>query len=239
MVRSMPMGSRVATILVLALLMLLVANPVAAKDGGDIAGPIGEGAFMCFSNLGWEFIVVRGWKGDGTVDVDALPSLQNAADVNISYFRDIYMDPCVSKDPSVQVNAMVSAIGADNFDGLWLTVENNTNPGCGWSPSNKSANCDFLRTWLVAASQLSDRIGVRVSAPMWSAIVGDDCPWGYALAIELWWVNLDGSQTDGGFKPFGFWDSPWMKQYNTKTAFNCGAQANVDWYDDNSKVSKH
>jgi hypothetical protein len=127
---------------------------------------------------------------------------------------------------------------------IWMDIETNTSPGCGWS-SDQSSNCRFIGELLDAATAAGRKAGVyasqcvwgcpraclhvltRARRYMWSSIPGSGCT--SAAKYPLWYAHYDFKQTFSDFVPFGGWTKPNVKQYSDRGSA-CGVSADLNWY---------
>ena len=84
---------------------------------------------------------MRAFRSYGAVDPYAKQVLTNAK--NAGLVTDIYMFPCRSKSASTQVTEMIDAIPSNHYGKIWLDIETNTSPNCGWG-KDYSSNCKYV-----------------------------------------------------------------------------------------------
>jgi GH25 family lysozyme M1 (1,4-beta-N-acetylmuramidase) len=230
------MFRRVAFIAVAAATVILIATPsvldAQGVQGGDVATLTPQSAFACaISTGGWEFIIIRGFDGTNVTAVDptAAANLRNAHLAGFKY-TDVYHVPCAfAIDPVIQVWTTVDALHSLNFGTLWITVEPNPDPACGWS-TQPVANCNFLSAMINAAAAAGQATGIYTSRADWGAIMGG-CEVGAANTLPLWYANFDYKPSFDDYKPFGGWAAPSIKQYWDSVGINCaGLAAAADWY---------
>jgi hypothetical protein len=216
---------RVAVFAVLATVAILASfatRQASAVIGGDISEPFPTSAFYCAHTSGWDFIIVRGFMGTGSIDPNAVDSLERARTAGIPY-RDTYCVPNTNQAPSYSVGQITSHLGG-KFAMIWLNVETGT-----WG-SDHAANCNWISSWLDAARSAGVHAGVYASEHMWSSIVGSGCTTGADHGAPLWYASYDGLANFNDFRPFGGWRSPTMKQYTDCINVPCTMTANANWY---------
>ena len=124
-----------------AFLLCLLSIPCLAYLGVDVSQPFSTATYQCMKNNGYHFAIIRGYCSFGGPDSHAVTSLQNARAAGL--ITDIYMFPCRSKSASAQVDQMFSAISSNLYGMVWIDVETNPSPNCGWG-HDYNANCGFL-----------------------------------------------------------------------------------------------
>jgi hypothetical protein len=71
-------------------------------------------------------------------------AVQNLAYANqTGYLTDTYMNLCVNKSATEQVNTLVANLQNSTYGILWIEVVNISAPGCNWTTS-PSVNCNYL-----------------------------------------------------------------------------------------------
>lgn len=58
--------------------------------------------FQCLKEAGYTFVVPRAFHSYGSIDLNAVPNLNNARGVGLK--TDVYMFPCRGKNPTAQVD---------------------------------------------------------------------------------------------------------------------------------------
>eukprot|EP00672_Neobodo_designis_P023251 CAMPEP_0174850054 /NCGR_PEP_ID=MMETSP1114-20130205/18855_1 /TAXON_ID=312471 /ORGANISM="Neobodo designis, Strain CCAP 1951/1" /LENGTH=222 /DNA_ID=CAMNT_0016084479 /DNA_START=54 /DNA_END=722 /DNA_ORIENTATION=- len=208
-----------------AALCVFAAAPVAAVHGGDVSEPYSESHFQCAKRNGWEFVIVRSFLSYGEPDPNAPGTLDHAKAAGIPY-RDVYHFPCKGKDPKEQVRRDIDAVGKHRFGTMWFDIETNPSPGCHWG--GKDENCQFLHHMIEEGKAQGIKMGVYASPYMWSTIMGG-CTAGADHGLPLWYATYDHSPSFAGFREFGGWKHPNMKQYWDSVG-ECGINADADWY---------
>jgi GH25 family lysozyme M1 (1,4-beta-N-acetylmuramidase) len=217
---------RVLAVAALAVaLACLASSPTLAALGGDVSVLVTREQFTCARDHGWSFVSVRGYHSFGAVDVNALPTLNNAAAAGIAR-RDIYHFPCRSVSPAKQIDDTLRALDG-HFRVIWLDIETNPSSGCGWG-SNFGSNCQFLAELIAAAKAKGASVGVYSSTYEWGRTVGEACTAGADAGVPLWYAHYDGWKSFGDFSPFGGWHHPTLKQYGDSVGI-CGLSADADW----------
>ena len=218
---------RRAVIVAAATALCCCAGVALASLGMDISQPYDVNTFSCAADNGIEFVVVRGYKSYGAPDTTAPTSLANAAAAGIAY-RSVYLFPCpYGVDPSTMVQQTIQNVGAGSFNTLYLDIETNPSPGCGWS-GDHSSNCNLIAQLLSAGSAQGVSMGIYTSIYMWQSIAGSSCTAGADAGAPLWYAHYDYNPSFSDFQPFGGWSSPQVKQYSDSVSF-CGISADADF----------
>lgn len=212
---------RTVTLAAVLSAVLLGGAVLTQTMGGDLADLYQVADYQCLINNGWSFVIVRGYHNYGAVDVNAPQNIANAQQAGLSSI-DVYLFPCVSQDPTQQVQATIQNAGT--FGNLWLDIETNPDSNCAWTDAND--NCNFIATMIQAAQGASQSVGVYASNYMWSSITGG-CTAGADAGAALWYAHYDGNANFGDFSPFGGWTTPFMKQYWDSIGF-CNVNADAD-----------
>lgn len=119
---------------------------------------------------------MRAWRSFGAFDVNAPKSLVNAFDAGFKV-QDVgvYMFPCYSttKTAEGQVQEMIAQLKdySGKYSSIWLDMETNPSPGCGWS-TNYEDNCAFTSKLVNAARASGKIVGIYASNYMWNQIMG-------------------------------------------------------------------
>ena len=207
----------------------IFAATALAAHGGDISQAYGTSTFQCAKNNGWEFVIIRSYCSYGGVDPNVVNTLAAAKAGGIQY-HDIYHFPCYGKiSASQQIQDDINNVGLGNFGTIWMDIETNPSPGCGYS-SDQAANCQFLADLISAAKGMGATVGVYSSVYEWGQTVGAGCTAGADAGVPLWYADWDGTRSFGGFTPFGGWTTPAMKQYGDSVGGICGINADADWW---------
>jgi len=58
----------------------------------------------------------------------------------------VYMFPCLNaeKTPTSQVNEMISGLKNSKYNRIWLDIETNPSPNCGFT-QDFNKNCEFIK----------------------------------------------------------------------------------------------
>jgi hypothetical protein len=196
---------------------------VLSVKGLDLANHYSASTHQCLKNNGFAFNIIRGYCSYGGIDKNAVANLQAAK--SVGFITDVYFFPCRGKSATTQVNEMFSAIPSNLFGMVWLDVESNPSPNCGWYGDN----CGFV-TELVKAIKAHGKVpGIYSSQYMWTTIMGGryNCP---SLASQqLWYAHYDNNPSFSDFASFGGWTKPNIKQYNGDVTL-CGADVDYDYY---------
>ena len=198
--------------------------------GVDLYLPYPTSTFQCLALNGVTFGIYRGYHSYGAVDQAAPINLNNAKLAGIQA-NDIYHFPATCVAPEKQVRDSIEFVGSWNFGTLWFDIEENPSAGCGWSTTNLTANCDFLKRLIAEGVRMgmSGRLGIYSSHWEWPRTMGDECTAGSDAGLPLWYAAFDNSSSFDRFASFGGWRMPAMKQYSDATPF-CGVIADRDFY---------
>jgi GH25 family lysozyme M1 (1,4-beta-N-acetylmuramidase) len=195
--------------------------------GFDISQPFNLSTFQCLKKNGYTFAMIRGYQSFGSVDKNVVHNLQNAKAAGIS--ASIYMFPCRSKNPQTQVDDLIKGVNVTLYDKIWIDVEINPSPGCGWSSNGKS-NCDFLNSILNRIAFHNKTAAIYASAYMWKTIFGSNnaCP-EVSAHHQLWYPHYDNLASFSDFKAFGGWKKSNIKQYAGSSKV-CGANIDKNYH---------
>ena len=201
---------------------------VNAKLGIDVSQPHSEEVLKCFINQGYSFIVARGYKSFGAVDTNAIGTLTNAQKAGMSD-TGIYMFPCTStsKTAQSQVSELINGIKGVEYNRIWIDVETNQSPNCGWT-KDYEANCNFMKSLVSAIKATGKEVGIYASHYMWTSIFGsaDNCA--AFSTIPLWYAHYDHTPSFTDFQAFGGWKTPYAKQYAGTTSM-CGGSVDLNF----------
>jgi|JI9StandDraft_2_1071091.scaffolds.fasta_scaffold189818_2 GH25 family lysozyme M1 (1,4-beta-N-acetylmuramidase) len=201
------------------LLLLVLLAPILCTLGVDVSQHFATSTYQCIKNAGYHFISIRGFCSNGVVDSNIVSNLNNARAAGFT--PDIYMFPCRGKSATSQVDTMISAISSNLYGKVWIDVETNPSPGCGWG-SDHTTNCNFLTELVDRVKHHGKSVGIYASKYMWQGIMGSftACP---ALGSEdLWYAHYDNNPSFSDFSSFGGWKTPHVKQFQG-TSTLCGA----------------
>jgi len=192
-----------------------------STTGVDLSAGFSEANFACIKNSGRSFAVIRGYQSTGRVDPNVVASVRNARAAGIPYV-DVYIFPCVScGNPAGQMDALIAALGTENYGMIWLDIER-----LAW-PANQVSNRDFISGLITAGKAKGKNIGVYTNYNNWESIVG--LSWAGAASLPLWYAHYDNSPSFSDFVPFGGWTKPAIKQY-AGDAVECGVSVDLNWY---------
>lgn len=76
------------------------------------------------------------------VDPKAVFNLENAKAAGIP--ADIYMFPCRSRSPQIQVDSLIRAIPNGLYNRVWINIESNPSQGCSWNGLGAAPNCQYI-----------------------------------------------------------------------------------------------
>lgn len=127
----------------IAILLCCFILPSQTFKGVDVSQPFSTSVYQCMKQNGMGFVIPRGYCSFGGVDSHAVTSLQNAKAAGL--ITDVYLFPCTGKkSAATQVSEMFNAIPSNLFGMVWIDVETNGSPGCGWEQHSHEYNCQFL-----------------------------------------------------------------------------------------------
>lgn len=193
---------------------------------------------------GFSFAVVRAWRSFGSFDPVAPGSIAALWDAGFAHV-DGYAFPCAGQSAAAQMNALVADLSKNGvkYGMLWLDIETNPSPACGWAMAGGNAsadgaevlsaeaaatkNCDYMGSLISALKANGVNVGTYASSYMWSSIMGDACT--IAASTPLWYPHYDADPSFSDFKPFGGWATPAIKQFNDGPAV-CGVGADHNFY---------
>jgi len=218
---------------VVLVLTAVCIGVVYATDGVDCSqGGCDESCFSCIVNPPnpRTFAIVRGGCSDGTVDPNAVASIQAAWAGGMSHV-DSYIFPCPTcGDPAGQVAQFVNNLRQNgaNFGMVWFDIEG---PAY-WM--DQGSNQAFFNAMVSQAQSMGVNLGIYTSESQWSPIMGDGFTAGSAFPI--WYAHYDGDQSFDDWSPFAGWSSPAIKQYEG-SGTSCGFGVDYNWYPDGSRES--
>lgn len=145
----------------------------------------------CIINIGASFAVAGAYTSYGSL----VPNVDNYLKIWIQngLKTDIYMNHCSSKDPVQQANELLDGIPNNLYENIWVSVIDNYSPWCEWSYKTPDANCQYLKSLIMALKDGGKNVGILSSTEQWTNVfksVGA-C---YQLAdgIPLWCIQADG-----------------------------------------------
>ena len=197
-----------------------------AVNGVDLFAASSTATFTCFKNNGMSFAIIRAFRSSGILDTNAAANLQNARAAGLS--TEIYMFPCRGKDPTAQVNTLISGISTNLYSTVWIDAETNPSSGCSWKDHNASSNCDFIMALVNGLASHGKNVGIYSSAVQWQNVFGTTSACTAAGKVPLWYAHYDNSQSFSDFKAFAGWSSPKMKQYAGDVTL-CNTDVDKNW----------
>jgi GH25 family lysozyme M1 (1,4-beta-N-acetylmuramidase) len=208
------------------LVAVLLIVPSLSVLGVDVSQLFSTSTYQCMKNSGYHFVVPRAYHSYGGVDTNAVQNLQNAKAAGL--VTDVYLFPCKSKSASAQVDQMVAAVASNLYGMIWLDIETNTSPGCGWGTDYESS-CKFVEELISRIKYHGKVPGIYASSYMWQSIMGgvSKCP--SVASAPLWYAHYDKSPSFSDFKPFGGWTKPHVKQFEGTSSL-CGASVDKNYY---------
>lgn len=87
-------------------------------------------SFRCLVNYGTTFAAIGSFSSYGSLFPSASQALRIAQSLGLK--TDVYMDNCPGKDPIAQANELMDGIPNNLFNRVWILVQPNYSPGCGW-----------------------------------------------------------------------------------------------------------
>lgn len=202
-----------------ALFAILLVAPALSTLGVDVSQHFTTSTYQCIKNAGYHFISIRGYCSYGAVDPNIVSNLNNARAAGFS--PDIYMFPCRGKSATAQVDQMIAGISGNLYGKVWIDVETNPSPGCGWG-SDHSGNCNFVTEIVNRIKHHGKGVGIYASKYMWQTIMGSATACAGVGSEELWYAHYDGSPSFSDFTAFGGWKKPSVKQFQGDVTL-CGA----------------
>lgn len=199
---------------------------VYSANGIDLFAASSVATFTCFKNSGYSFAIIRAFRSSGILDTNAANNIQNARAAGLS--TEIYMFPCRGKDPTSQVNTLISGISTNLYSTVWIDVETNPSSGCSWSGYSASSNCDFLMALINGLASHGKTVGVYSSLSMWQTIFGSSSACTTAAKAPLWYAHYDNVQAFSDFKAFSGWTTPKMKQFAGDVTV-CSTDVDKNW----------
>lgn len=208
------------------LLALLLVVPSLCVLGVDVSQPFSTATYQCMKNNGYIFAIMRGYCSFGGVDSHIIENLNNARAAGL--ITDIYMFPCRSKSATAQVDQMTAAISGNLYGMVWIDVETNPSPGCGWG-TDYNSNCAFLTEIINRIKSHGKVPAIYASRYMWQTIFGSFTACPSVASQQLWYAHYDGSPSFSDFVAFGGWSRPHIKQFQGDTTL-CGASVDKNYY---------
>ena len=209
---------------ILAAVLLIV--PALCTLGVDVSQLFSTSTYQCIKNNGYTFAIIRGYCSYGGVDSNIISNLNNARAAGL--ITDIYMFPCRGKSASAQVDQMMTAISSNLYGMVWIDVENNPSPGCGWG-SDYNGNCAFLTEIVNRVKSRGKVPAIYASRYMWQTIFGSFTGCSSVSSQQLWYAHYDGVPNFSDFVAFGGWTKPAIKQFQGDTTL-CGAGVDKNFY---------
>ena len=200
--------------------------------GVDVSSTPPIDALKCLRDEGRTFIIGRAWKSYGAFDSNVLQTIKNSEAAGFSQSEiGVYMFPCFSQEKSAesQIRDMVAGLGDAHYSSIWLDMETNPSPGCGWS-QDFNLNCQFTIQLVNAAkaSAPNKKIGIYASNYMWRQIMGGADKCFQFNQLPLWYAHYDMVPAFTDFSSFGGWATPYIKQYKGTTAL-CNASVDLNF----------
>lgn len=97
-------------------------------------------------------------------------------------------EPLFSKDPVQQANELLDGIPNNLYENIWISVIDNYSPGCGWSYKTPDANCQYLKSLVMALKDRGKNVGIISSNEQWTnAFKSVGAGYQIADGIPLWY----------------------------------------------------
>ena len=198
--------------------------------GVDMSALTSASSFECLLLSNHTFMIARAYHSYGGIDVNAPKTISNA--INAGYLEanvGVYMFPCYSQThkPEDQVAEMLKGLSDSRYSSIWIDMETNTSPNCGWS-QNYDSNCAFTQALVAAAQKSGKKVGIYASIHMWNVIMGGTDRCLHFSNLPLWYAHYDGVASFSDFQSFGGWKEPSIKQYKGTTSL-CSASVDLSW----------
>jgi hypothetical protein len=123
------------TLICLVLLFPLTSTLTFGIDNNNLISII---QFKCLLTENQTFALIRAWRSFGVFDTNSPQTLKNA--ILAGYKKSdlgVYIFPCystnVDKSPEAQVMQMIYKLGDAPYGSIWIDMETNPSPNCGWS----------------------------------------------------------------------------------------------------------
>ncbi len=165
------------------------------------------------------------------MDVHVVESLARAHAVGFD-FVDTYLFPCRSMNATDQVRQLVANLSGSFYGTLWLDIEENPWPNCGWDKFSYESNCAYIAELVSAVRAHNRTVGIYASHYEWKTLLGNDTYCSNFTDVPLWYAHFDKvpSFDDYAKLPFGGWTKPLMKQYIDLTRNKvCGLTIDQDF----------
>ena len=127
--------------IIISILLVLARSDL----GVDLSTLTSTEAFKCLLSNNYTFLNVRAWRSFGSFDPNSVQTLVNAKAAGYKVENlGVYMFPCynVEKTAAAQMKEMVSQLSNSEYSTIWIDMETNLSPNCGWT-SNYDSNCLF------------------------------------------------------------------------------------------------
>ena len=95
--------------------------------------------------------------------------------------------------------------------------------------SSHAANREFLEALTNRALELNIKVGIYSSYADWENLMGLDYQFPNAASYPLWYPHYDTKHSFDGFKAFGGWTTPFMKQYDDDDCHTCLFEINKNY----------
>jgi hypothetical protein len=87
---------------------------------------------------------------------------------------------------------MMDAVPENLYDKVWIRVEPNNSPGCGWTSNTPDKSCQYLRNLTSAVTSRGKDVGIYSFYGYWNQTFGNPagCP---DVSNYLLWYQADDS----------------------------------------------
>lgn len=140
------------------------------------------------------FLVLRGYRPLGNPDPN-LPALLKAAhQANITNIH-ISMYPCRSRDAEYQANQLINSLNTTYYEMIWISMETNSYPECGWEVSSHESNCRYLEAIVAEIKKREKKVGIFSNRYLWASIFGSETACAKFTDIPLWYPKYNSKDT--------------------------------------------
>lgn len=187
-------------------LFLSIVPTALANVGIDVSQSVSKEQFECLKDNGYKFVIVRAYRNNGVVDSNSAQTIKNARAAGLEKV-DAVLLPCIScGDASQQVIETIDYLKDENarVDMIWLDVEGRWN-------RNIDVNIQFIDELTQQISSFGIKFGIYTTKSNWVSIMNNSTK--FASNSSLWYPHYDNRKSFDGFRAFGGWNEPLIKQY--------------------------
>lgn len=182
--------------------------------------------WRCMHQQGnYSFAIIEGWQGGYGQNTGLAAAIAGAWSGGFSHV-DVYAFMCSNcHNGPESAKSLVEYLRSHNskFGQIWLDVEQCQD--C-WS-KDLSSNCEFVKSLAQQYESMGVKVGVYASEYEWSITVGSSCRMD---SHPLWYADYDENPSFSGFRSFGGWTHPAMKQFADHAGNSCGVSVDRNWY---------